>query len=190
MEAASENKRRGRPPKFEGDEAQALREHFPHLSDRQRQNIYYAGLAKSTVGSLVMAHLVQDPGSDDALFFAETADWLGERIGVLAELGRMLGKGFSPEDLGEIEGPGDVPEGYAKFAQAVRWLGDNKPKTKEAEILLRRWRLGKPQRGSADELHDELIEKINDYLRLRPDTPGAEIVAAVRLTLKAAENAL
>ena len=184
MEAATENGRRGRPPKFTEEEAEALRKRFPHLSERQRQNIYYAGVGRSALQALVMAHIVAGSHAEDFRVWAQTADWLEGHIGVLAELGRMLGKDFTPEDLDGVE----VPAGYAMFVRAVRWLGENRPKSKEAVTVLRLWRLGRAHPGSSQELHHELVDKVNDYLRGHPGMTDEHVEKALRLTLSAAKG--
>ena len=78
---------------------------------------------------------------------------------ILAELGRISNE----DDLKAI---------------ALR-ICEVKPKTKEAVVMIRRWRLNRSGKGDALKLANEVIATINDYLARYPETTDEQVLTAL-----------
>lgn len=101
--------------------------------------------------------------------------WLGEaqkadagmgdlKLGILAELGRI------PDE-----------EQMKAVALAICEL---KPNTRDAVNRIRRFRTGKTSAGDALALCNEILDKVNDYVRRHPGMPWQDVVNALYTALE------
>lgn len=176
MEVNSKNRGRGRPRKI--DDA-PLREYFPNLSRRQRQNLYYAGAARTMLETL-----------SGSKFDPIKHGWILKKFSILTELGRMIEPELNKPDEENQEGfePGNPSPGVVMFVRSLEWLGENKPKTKDAVLYLRRYRTGKAPKADPTELANEVIDAINSYARRNPDLTRELIAQALVLVFGHAER--
>jgi hypothetical protein len=84
-------------------------------------------------------------------------------------------------ELGRIEDDEDLKAIAEKVCK-------QKPKAKEAEAMVRRWRTGKAPKGDAVGLTRALITCINGYLDRHPDTTWQMVRGALGNTLDAVEQ--
>jgi hypothetical protein len=90
------------------------------------------------------------------------------RTTILAELGRI--------------------DDNSAFISIARQLCRLKPKTRDAVMMVRRWRVGdKAKPGSADTLTDEMSRLVDNYRRRHPDITFSEMKAAINTTYRAVE---
>ncbi len=161
MEESSEKRGRGRPAIFDGVVlGAAAAGPGSRATTRALQDRTYAAFA--------IGRLLDRYGED------ERRGWLvsegGAKMTILSELGRIV-----------------MHHGEAAFYEGVEWVLRERPRTRDAQRVLRGWRLGRnPEPGSAHGLHGELIKSVNDYLRRHPDTSAEEVCEAVTMTLQAA----
>ncbi len=157
MEADSKNELRGRPKLF-SDRLLSQIGQGRAQSRRQQQNRVYAELA----------HYILN----EAYESGETQwEWLlaePRKVGILSELGRIRRQ-----------------RGEEGFWQIANWVADEKPKTKEAVLMLRHLRTGKRTPGSARELHHDILETIRNYRLRHPGTTQNQIETALKTALRA-----
>lgn len=168
MEAAS--KKRGRPRKFADEEAIWLRRRFPGVSERRRQDLFYAGMASEVLNAIIKHRTAEDP--KDGRSFVEEHEWILHRPGILAELGRILGKDWEP-------GKPEAEEPLSLFLGAVGWLGRAKPSTKKAVAVLKRKRTGKAKPARRDDIARKIAKAIDEYRAAHPDTDYGLILRAL-----------
>jgi hypothetical protein len=163
-EAASENMtphhKRGRPTLI-SEEVRAVFNmgNVGELSERSKQNFYHAMPACSLLHG--------DPR------FA----WLTEvkpngrfaRIGILSELGRI----DNDEDI----------------IAAALVVSEERPKTKDAMVRIRRFRTGKAPAYDPDALAHELIRVLDTYVESHPGIPWEDVEAAVEVVLVSVQTA-
>jgi hypothetical protein len=158
-EKFSEKPRRGRPPVLTPYVEEGCRRAagmYQHSTRRANLNEYYKYKA---IGAL-WSH---NPEGHDAgkIAFA----WLGDpdtdkgvKSTILAELGRLV-----DEDL---------------IRRTARILCDEKPRTREAVLRLRRMRIA-PKSGSVSGLRDELIAHLDDYWVRHPEFTKEQFLDAI-----------
>lgn len=157
MENFTENRKRGRPPKYPPQFTSVVKNLYPEESARTVANKVYGVKAASRF-------------SDDPrfswIFEVDKATNKYKREGLMQELGR-----FAEEH----------PTGAE---EAALWLIERKPKVRDGVAMLRRWRrklsgkeidLG----GNAEQLTGELIDTINRYLGRYPKVSQASILEAL-----------
>lgn len=146
-EAASEKRKRGRPPIMNKDAA-ALVDWVAGndvKTRRHKLNVYYRQRAVKV--------LVNDPrftwvADEEKMTAGAAGAW---KTGILSELGRI----------------GNV-EDMKAFAQVICEL---KPKTKEAILMIRRARLGRENKPDYSKLVNSLVRALDDYQAAHPDMP-------------------
>jgi hypothetical protein len=159
VEADSEGRRRGpgRPPVFPENLYDEIDTPQQPLSRRQQMNRLYANRA---------LHWIDNRHGDDeraAYFFGtRTPRW-----GVLAELGRALDR---------LEGN----EREDQFWEMFTWLLRERPRAKDAEAEIRRFRTGQRPPARTERLVDELARSITSYRRRHPDLSRDQEIAALR----------
>ena len=166
-EAASKNRRRrGRPRVLAPEYLQALQHLFPDIQSRRH-------LQDVACRQRALALLTDDPAcrwlcDPEAMQRGQPSGPLQKswRPGILAELGRIP----DDEDLKALAGE----------------ICKVKPRTKDAVLLIRRWRKGKESPGDATSLAASVVRCIDDYLKRHPGTTWP----TVRAALLAAEEAV
>jgi hypothetical protein len=160
-EDSSKKRGRGRPRVID-EVSRALYEGlgvFSNISTgRGRQDVYYRQRA-------CLALHITDPVA------SEPFRWL-------ADIDLMRGgegKGWRPSILTEL---GRIDDEDQLRAVALE-VCERKPGTREAIALIRRWRLGREGKGGAADLEDELVGRVNDYLRRYPGTDWAVVLDAL-----------
>jgi hypothetical protein len=151
MEAASENRGRGRPPKFPPEMMKYAEAQGRKTRRGQQDHIY---------GGLVISDIMRRYPEDERrnwLVNEETAKW-----SILSELGRLRDQ-----------------RGEEAFWEAVEWVLENRPKVKEAVAVLRRYRTGRSPQGNADGVYEALRKTTNDYLKTHPGTPTDAVETAL-----------
>jgi hypothetical protein len=165
-EAASEKRKRGRPPVMADHDEALVSYCAPDVRTRRgKLDVFYRQRALG-----ILAIRTKDKRfawvADRAAIEAETKDaW---KPGILSALGRIP----NDEDLKAV---------------ALR-VCELKPKTKDAIAMIRRWRTGKASAGDAVGLHKEIVRAVNDYLHRHPGTPWLEVEAALLATLDSARS--
>lgn len=164
------SKRRGRPRAFDDGELAAAAEAIARgvfasgpKGRRQMQNRLYALRAMERLGLLGNGNL------ERALTGRPALRWLvnegGARWGILAELGRIR----DPE----------------KFDDAVGWVLEYRPKTKEAVVRIRHFRTGKSRPPDTGELAEEIIRAVKEYGLRHPGLSREQELDALRLANEA-----
>ena len=94
-------------------------------------------------------------------------------------------KAWRPTILAEL---GRIPDDQDLKAMAGR-ICQLKPQTKDAVLLIRRWRKGQERPGDAGSLAAALAACINDYLKRYPSTTWPTVRAALAAAGAAVEQA-
>jgi len=152
-EAASEREGRkcGRPPVFPSEYLEKLAVIYPDVkTHRHRVNLAY--LARS------MKLLKDDPRfkwliDPERAIRGEPGSF---RRGILCELGRI-----------------DNEDTVRVIALKICEL---RPKTKDAVVMIRRWRTRTVPAGDLWQLHDDLVSAINSYVTKYPDTTWQDVL--------------
>jgi hypothetical protein len=155
---------------------------YPTVDERQRQNLFYADKAKPLLRWLIETNAPEDP--DERSDFVDKYQWILQQRGVLAEMGRILGKDWDPKRLTEAE---EMKEAWRRFKQAAAWLGENKPSAKQAIAMLRRHRTGEARPADTQDLAHKIAVTIIEYCRTHDCTDSlviARTLDAVRGALK------
>ena len=163
MESAS--KKRGRPSKFTDEELARLRGRYPGVDKRQLQNLFYADKAEPLLRWYIKTNTAREP--ERSRVFIDKYEWILLRRSILVELGRILGKDWDNKKLKKSE---EMKEAWLLFLRAVYWLGENKPNTKRAIVVLRNSRIGESSPADAQELAHKIAMMIIEYCTThRPD---------------------
>lgn len=171
LETVSKNRRPkpGRPRVLAPEYEQALQQLFPDVqSHRHLQNVACRQRA------LVLL-------SDDPAY-----RWLCDPEAM--QQGKRLSpsqKAWRPTILAEL---GRIPDDQDLKAMAGR-ICQLKPRTKDAVLLIRRWRKGQERPGDAGSLAAALAACINDYLKRYPSTTWSMVRAALAAAGAAVEQA-
>jgi hypothetical protein len=71
----------------------------------------------------------------------------------------------------------------------ARRICEHKPTTKDAVVMIRRFRLGRQPKGDANDLTDRLIDLISTYLDSHAGVDDAMILQALRLVAQVVKDA-
>jgi hypothetical protein len=168
-------RRRGRPRAFQAEVTEGLtQERFWALngsleSNQTRRNHMNVMYRMKALSALIHG--------DDADRFAWLADQRKMAVGTP--------KSWRPSilsELGRIEDEEDMKSIAAQLCEA-------KPKARAAIVMIRAWRLGRTSPGSALDLANDLIGRVNDYMTRHPDLPMGDVVSAVETALQKVKEA-
>lgn len=160
----SDAKKRGRPPKIDAMSKGIIRAWFPDLkSSRARNDAYYFLRAFKT--------LLPDTPRDGIEWFGNRKDIeagkVDARVAIMTELGRIA----------------DDEEMYEVALEICRL----KPKSKDAVVMIRAWRLGGKAKGNSDALANRIKQAIDDYT-LSHAVSRQEILAALQTVMAGIED--
>jgi hypothetical protein len=164
-EAASEKRKRGRPPIWGKQVERRFEGLFPDVKTRRgTQNVIYRQIAVDV--------LTKDPRfawlcDKEKMMKGDPHAW---KPSILAELGRI-------SDSEELK------------AVALR-ICELKPETVKAAVaMIRRARTGKGWEGDALDLANEIIRLVNNYHQRHPNTSWKDTEAALRTALEQVKEA-
>jgi hypothetical protein len=167
-EAASENTekpKRGRPRVMDDTTRALYNSMYPDLTERQKQNLQYRAHAIHMLRLLEadsnprLSWLFDREKFQHAEANQSRLDSTVYKHGILAELGRI-------EDEGEM-------------LEAALYLCELKPKTKDAIVSIRRYRLGREPEGNYLTLWMALARALDDYRAVHPSTSKDMVVRAL-----------
>jgi len=154
-EAASQKRKRGRPPVFDPGYRAAMKTIFPDIKTHR-------GMTDSLYRGRAINLLTKDGR------FAWVADGARMKAGAPGA--------WKPSILVEL---GRIPNDEDLKAVALR-ICELKPKTKEAVAMIRRFRLGREAEGGYLKLFQHLAAAVDAYREGHPSTPKDDLIRALR----------
>lgn len=169
-ENISEKPRRGRPRLLSKELEQiAIFKDGPYCSPRTHQNGHYE----------IRALRVLDITGDQ---LPEEYRWLMDPD--KQREGRSERQGYRKTILAEL---GRIDDDECLQAVAKR-ICELKPKTRDAILMIRRWRVGGSKPADVRQLANEVIRTINDYLQRHPSTTHQQVLTALTEALEIVEE--
>lgn len=163
-------KRRGRPPVIPPEMATVYRSLWPDMTDRQRQNEYFAQEATVALGLIPDTGAPPDPLTGPFLKYRWLVDWEkadankrgGRKRSVLAELGRLY-----------------YSHGKEALVDVAVQVCELQFSTKKTVDIVRHHRTGKSAKPSVAAMADTIAKAVDRYMQSHPDATWQEMDAAI-----------